>query len=452
MRQRLTSFLTADGLKARALRSSGMTIFMFGSDKFLRLVSNLILTRLLFPEVFGLMTLVYVFLSALEMFSDVGLRLSIIQNKRGDDPDFLNTVWTIQVLRGVFLWLGMCVLAWPVAEFYEQPILTALLPVVGLTAIVNGFQTTNLSTGNRHLKLGLQSIVNVVAQVITTAVTVALAYLYPSVWSLIAGSLIGSLIRLALVNNLLPGISNRFRWDPSAVREVVGFGKFIFIGSIAGFLVGHADKAIIGKLISLSDLGIYNVGYLLGALPIALAGAGTGKVVFPLYRMRPPSDSKKNRFHINKARRIIIGTCFGASILFAFAGVPLIEFLYDPRYALAGPMITLISLGLLPQLVLSGYPNALLAAGDSKRFFVYQITKAVIQTVLTLVLVYFYGIFGAIIAPGLTGVLTYPLLVRQISFYDANDRAGDIVFTILGLISGGLACWVWWADIALLLP
>ena len=70
------------------------------------LASNLILTRLLFPEAFGLMALGSVVLVGLQMFSDAGIGPSIAQSPRGDDPEFLDTAWTAQVLRGVILWLG----------------------------------------------------------------------------------------------------------------------------------------------------------------------------------------------------------------------------------------------------------------------------------------------------------------------------------------------------------
>jgi hypothetical protein len=83
-------------------------------------VGNLILTRLLFPEAFGLMALVQVFLSGLQMFSDIGIQTSVIRSKRGEDPAFLDTAWTVQVLRGGLLWLGCLGIAGPAAAFYEE--------------------------------------------------------------------------------------------------------------------------------------------------------------------------------------------------------------------------------------------------------------------------------------------------------------------------------------------
>ena len=96
-------------LTARALRSALFTLGGFGSAQLIRLASNLILTRLLFPEAFGMMALTMVFLQGLQMFSDVGVAPAIQQSKRGDDADFLDTAWTIQVVRGLCLWLAACV-------------------------------------------------------------------------------------------------------------------------------------------------------------------------------------------------------------------------------------------------------------------------------------------------------------------------------------------------------
>jgi len=175
VRQMIASLLSGEGVKVRALRSIFFTIVNYGGGNILRLISNLILTRLLFPEAFGLLALVQVFITGLQMFSDTGIRVSIMQSKRGDDPDFLNTAWTIQVIRGFFLWLGACVLAYPAASFYGEPMLAQLLPVVGLNALISGFASTNVATANRHMKLGLLTRIDLSNQVVTSPICTPLS-------------------------------------------------------------------------------------------------------------------------------------------------------------------------------------------------------------------------------------------------------------------------------------
>ena len=62
-----------------------------------------------------------VFLMGLHLFADVGIRTSIIQHKHGDEPDFLNTAWTLQIIRGFMLFLASMVLAWPAAYLHRLP-------------------------------------------------------------------------------------------------------------------------------------------------------------------------------------------------------------------------------------------------------------------------------------------------------------------------------------------
>ena len=74
--------LRGESLGARILRGSAFTLLAFGGERGLRFASNIILTRILFPEAFGMMVLVQAIIYGLEMFSDTGVNASIIQSKR----------------------------------------------------------------------------------------------------------------------------------------------------------------------------------------------------------------------------------------------------------------------------------------------------------------------------------------------------------------------------------
>ena len=141
------------GLFKRAL---GGGMFVAGSyvfAQFARLLSNLVLTRLLYPEAFGVMALVMVVLVGLQMFSDVGIGPAISRSPRGDDPDFLNTAWTIEIIRGIALWLVCCAIAVPFARFYDAPEVVPYLIVAGFMTVVSGLTPMRVMTAERHLSL-----------------------------------------------------------------------------------------------------------------------------------------------------------------------------------------------------------------------------------------------------------------------------------------------------------
>lgn len=434
------------------MRGSALTVLDVGGANLLRLVSNLILTRLLFPEAFGLMAVVQVFLSGLQMFSDIGITTSILQNRRGDDPAFLNTAWTMQILRGFGLWLGACALAWPAAALYDAPILMLLLPVAGLQAVITGFATTKTAEANRHLRLGRQTVLNLGWQTAGIAVTALFAWWLESVWALVIGGLITVALRTVHMHITLPGTPNRLHWDWEIVREMVGFGRFIFLGTLASFFINQSDKLLLGMFVTLAQLGIYNVGYFLGAAPLLVTKALSGKVIVPLYRMRSPAESRENRAKVLRARRLLIAGSLALTVPFSLGGPPLIGLLYDPRYAMAGAVVSLAALSVVPQIVFASYGGMLLAHGDSRRHFHLVMLTALLQVAFLFAGIWLFGVVGAVLAPGVAWLTAYPVISRYARIYNADDRWGEAVLLALGLGLNGYACYLHAADIAAWLP
>ena len=177
-------------LTARVLRSSSWIIVGFGGAQFFRLASNLILTRILFPEAFGMMTIVTAVIVGLMMFSDVGAGPAIARSPRGDDPSFLDTAWTLQIIRGFLLFGLTLLLAGPLADFYGKPELASYLPVAGIALVISGFFPTRIETASRHLLIGRLTVLDLLSQLIGIVGMVALAVATQSVMSLVIGPVI----------------------------------------------------------------------------------------------------------------------------------------------------------------------------------------------------------------------------------------------------------------------
>lgn len=451
MQRWLKSVTSSQSVKAKSLRGAMFVVLSFSGGNILRLASNLVLTRLLFPEAFGLMALVQVFITGLTMFSDAGIRTAIIRNARGDDPDFLNTAWTVQIIRGVLLWLGACTLAYPVALIYDTPMLAMLLPVAGLNALVSGFTPTKVLQANRHLVLGRVITLELTSQFIGIVAMIILAYLMGSVWALVIGGLLGTVIRVFLQYRFLPGLTNQLRWETSAMRELFHFGKFILLSTAVTFVIKQGDKAILGGFISLAELGIYNIAAMLAGVAHLLCTAFNSKIIQPLYRMKPLHDSAQNRRQVFRARRLTILSVVILNGLLGYFGVALVELMYDERFAAAGPMVVLICAALVPRMVFLGYGGVLLAVGDSKKFFYLNLATGVVQLILMYVGILWLGIFGVILAPCIATILVHPLRVFWVRPHNGWDALGDSLFLLIG---GGLAIWTcmrYWEEIQLLM-
>lgn len=352
-------------LKKLAIRGTIWTIAGYGASQILRFGSNLILTRLLFPELFGLMSLVYVFITGLHLFSDIGIGPSIIQNKRGDDPAFLNTAWTMQVIRSFGLWFGCLMIAWPVAKFYGEPQMLWLIPVVGLSTIITGFNSTAPFTLNRHMAVAQLAIFELGGQVISLTVMLVWAWFSPTIWALVIGGFVSDSFRLVWSHRLIPRPPNRFAWDQAAVKSIFSFGKWIFLSTALTFLATQADRLILGKLISLEMLGIYSIAFALADMPRQVILAISSRVIFPAVSKLADLPRETFRAKVLQNRKpILVTLAVGLTVLISFGDL-LILVLYDRRYTQAAWMMPILALGIWHTVLYSTMSPSLLALGKS---------------------------------------------------------------------------------------
>lgn len=443
--------LKGNSVTARALQSSGMTILNVGGTNFLRLLSNLILTRLLFPEAFGLMALTQIFIQGLQAFSDIGLNTLVIQRKQGADQAFLNVIWTLQFLRGVLLWLFTCLIAWPVAQIYDQPILVWMLPVVGSVALVNGLKPTREILANRELQIYRVVFLGLGSQVVGLILMALLAYLMQSVWALAIGSVALTALRVLAMWLFLPGETDRFAWDGKVFREVLNFGSFIFIATIATFFLNQGVQLILGGYLDAATFGILSVAITFGSLPGLITTQVARIVVLPLYRMKPPYESVQNQRNIFKARRMLVLLAMGISGVLAVTSIWLIELLYDARYALAGPLMLILTARTLVGSAILGTQEALIGSGDSKRFALLVSVQAIAHLTFIYGGITWFGLLGGLAAPLVANVSTYPLRAWLTARYAAWDPMGELGLMGIAALVSGTILWFHWSAVAPLL-
>ncbi len=327
----------SESLGTKAFLGSLWTIGGYGLGQGLRLISNLILSRLLFPEAFGLMSLVQVVMQGIGMFSDIGIGPSIVRSKRGDDPDFLNTAWTIQVVRGFFMCGVVTLASRPAALFFEEPMLLEMLPWASLSAIGLCFTSTKFFTARRHLAVASVTLIELTSQVLTLSVLVALAFFMRSVWSLVIGNIVGTVVKSLMTQFLLSGPVNRLRWEKAAVEELYRFGRWIFLSTALTFLASHGDRLLLGKFLPLNLLGVYSVAVSLASIPDAIFSAISQRILFPSLA-RVSGDAERFRTAYEKVSEIIMVLTGSIVIAGLCLGPRLIQVMYDSRYDAAAWM------------------------------------------------------------------------------------------------------------------
>lgn len=358
----------------KAVRGSLWTLFGYGGSQVLRLASNLILARFLFPEAFGLMALVKVFMHGLQMFSDLGIGPSIIQNKAGTQPAFLRVAWTIQVLRGVALGTITAVLAVPVARFFaaNDPAamqLVVILPVVGVTALISGFASTSIHTLNRKMQIGRVTLMELIPQVGSLTVMIIWAWNAPSVWALVAGGITHSLVRTMLSHLWNQGPRDRLGWDRQAATELIRFGRWIFLSTVVTFLATHIDRILLGRMLSLAELGLYSIGMTFARVATHTTSRLSSVVLFPLLAKRRNDPPGMIRSCL-KARLAVLAAGGGVCLAFAVFAPTFFGLLYTEAYAGAGPISRWLALYVWFHILFISMSRIPLALGTPRILFV----------------------------------------------------------------------------------
>lgn len=421
-------------LKKLAIRGTVWTIASYGASQLLRLGSNLILTRLLFPKLFGLMALINIFIVGLHLFSDIGVGPSIIQNKRGDDPVFLNTAWTLQVIRGFCLWFCCVLIAWPIAKFYGEPQLLWLVPVVGLSTIITGFNSTTLFTLNREMALGQLAIFELGTQVIALVVMIVWAWFSPTIWALVFGGLVSDLGRMMWSHRLIAGASNRFAWEQEAANELFSFGRWIFVSTAVTFLGTQVDRLILGKLISFELLGVYGIAFTLAYLPSQVIAALSSKVIFPAVSKLAHLPRQTLRAKILQNRRLLlVSSALILTVLVSF-GDKLILTLYDKRYSQAAWMLPLLAIGIWPNLLSETLRQCLVAVGKPSYQAYGQLLKGIYMCIGIPLGFSLMGMLGAIIVVALNDIPVYGVIAYGLWREGLGSLKQDIQVTVLLII------------------
>lgn len=427
-------------LESTAMRATFWTVTDYGCGMALRIVNSLVLTRLLMPEAFGLMTLVTTLIVGISLISDIGLGPSVIQSPRGDDPVLLNTAWTLQVLRGLGIFLVSLLLAWPMSLVYHEPRLMALLPALGINAVIGSFNSSNLLTMSRHMGVRRLFLLDFTTQIVSLLITVGCALMYRSVWALILGAILSTAYRLSLsfYQRMIPGIRNSFCWDRNSVHTLVHFGKWILLATAFYFFASQADRLILGKLISFSRLGVYGIAFSVSEIPRSVINAFAQKVGYPFI-------AKMSHLPILEFRKIFLRYRLYALLAGAFMlclmvhlGGFLVTKMYDARYHAAAWMVPILALGLWHTLMYATTMPALFSLGKSHYAAIGNAIYCIAVVTAIPLAFHFFGMFGAVISVAAGDLPLYFVTVtgasrEGISTWRQDLKATGVFLAFLGL-------------------
>lgn len=433
----------------RILHAGSWTLAGHGLGQLIRLASNLVMTRLLVPEMFGVMAIVITISMIFGMFSDLGLQQNIVQSPRGEEPEFLDTAWVVQIARGVVLCVSMLLLSvglyiaglagmLPATTVYASPVLPLVIAVYSLSAVISGFQSTKMATAYRSFDQRRLIEIALISQLSGLILMIVIGVMHRSIWALVSGGLVSSLMTTVLSHTWMRGHSNRFRYEKKALRELFEFGKWVFVSSAFYMLTMSGDKLLFGGFVGADVLGFYVIASL-------FVTAINGMLEKLFFNVSLPALSEIARSDPRRMREIYNKLCIPGDLVLIFltgflfeAGHWLITLLYDPRYAPAGDMLQILALSLFAvryEIARQAY----LSLGLPRYGTVMSVVRFISLCALVPFLYYVGGTQGAIWGMALHPLAAVPFVYAynaKLGLIDLRRELMVLVALPIGFLSG----------------
>jgi len=370
-----------------------------------RFIIGIVLARLLFPEQFGLIGMLTIFIAVAQVFLEGGFGAALIQKRDPTSTD-ISSIFYFNIVVGIIAAGLLCLAAPWIAAFYNQPILTPLTRAFSLTIVINSFSLVQTTIFEKKINFKALTKVSLVANGLSGIIGIVMAISGFGVWSLAVQQISGSLIRVVFVWFLSD-------WRPilvfsaTSLRQMFGFGSRMMFSGLLNQIFNNIYLPVVGKFYSATDLGFFTRATSLAQLPSHTLSAMVGQVTFPVFASIQDDPVRLKR-GLRKALTTLVLINFPVMIGLAAVSRPLILVLLTEKWEQSIPYLQLLSLAGATYALHLINLNLLQALGRSDLFLRLEILKKLI-TVINIVVTYRWGISAMICGEVILSIAGYYL-------------------------------------------
>ncbi len=330
--------------KSSIASKSLWTIGTYAASASIRFASNIVLSRLLGPEILGVVVIAQAIRTGCDLLTDLGPEQNVVHSPHGEDERFLNSLWTLQVVRGLLVSLACLALTPVLARFYR--IDWAILAVVSAAPFLNSLMSTSIFSAAKRLDVKARNLFELSAEAVGLVITVVLALSLRNVWAPVLGILLSIAARSAMTY-LMPHPRHRLLLDKVHAPAIFHFSKWIMLSSLSFYAAIYVDRLFLGRVVPLATLGVYGLARAISDLPNTVAGRLAFQIVFPFVAKRQNElepGSPARRELAQTRRNFLLLVLVGIATVMAWSDWA-VHILYGNRYAEAGWMLCLLLIG-----------------------------------------------------------------------------------------------------------
>ncbi|MEI6776517.1 MAG: MOP flippase family protein [Chloroflexales bacterium] len=375
------------------------------SRQILLLGTLVLLTRLVGPQNYGLLSMAITVTGFADLLKDLGTGAAIIQRSECDDNLLSSTFWLnlgIGILCTVLIALGA-----PLAALYfREPGVTPVLRLLSLSFIISSLGLVQLALIQRAIAFRALALIEISAAISGAAVGIGMGLSGMGVWSLV-----GQTLATTLITTILAWVANPWRphahFERSAIETIRSYGAGLVGFNIANYIIRNADYALVGRYLGAVSLGIYTLAYRIMLFPQQSLSLVINRVMFAVLS-RIDDEARFRRAYIQLATMI----AFLATPIFVLLGAlrePLVRAAFGPEWLPAAPLLLMLApVGLFQSL--SGTVGLIYQARARTDWLLRWGVAAGIITVAGFIIGLRWGIFGMATAYAIVTLATsYPV-------------------------------------------
>lgn len=273
-----------------------------GTTRVIALVKIGVLARILNPIEFGVFGIATLVLEFLEIITETGINVVLIQGKSGF-KGYINSAWVVSIIRGAIISLSLLILAVPVSNFFSSENSRSLLYLISIVPLLRGFINPSIVKFQKQLEFNKEFYFRFVIFVFDALIAIYLAFVLKSATSIVWGMVAGVILEVIL-SWLLVSPRPRFTLNIEKVKRVLNRGKWITLSGIFNYLFQNIDDIVVGKILNPYSLGLYQMAYKISTLPITEVGEVFHKVTFPVY-VRIGGDRERLKKAFSKVTLVV---------------------------------------------------------------------------------------------------------------------------------------------------
>jgi len=402
-------------LQKRTVHSAVWRISTVGTSEGLNFIRTIILARLLGPSQMGLFGMALLALHTIELLSQTGFNQALVQRK-SSVRDYMGTAWTVQFTRGILLGLVMYFAAYSIADFFNTPEIIKPVQILALSPLIVGTRCIGVILFQRELKFHKAFILESLQAVVATGASIAYAMYDQTVWALVVGNLAAA-VAGAVFSYFISEERGSIGFEWKKFRELQKFGTWIFISTILAFILTRGGDFVVGKILSASALGVYQLAITFSNKPTNKIAAVINMVTFPAFsRIQDDAVRLKEAF-LDTFIPVAAGVVFIGTMILALSHDFVALFL-GPEWKQAAPAMQWLAVWGVCRGLGSSNSTLFMAIGKPHLVSVFHVVMIIIVAALIFPLSTKFGLVGIPMTLAITGITAqifrYVLLARII--------------------------------------